>query len=39
VDIGAEWTGCDHGRAIVFVTGVTQRGNAYHCSRLDCSGR
>src|SRR5262249_1075607 len=33
----AEWTGFDQGRAIVFVTGLTQRGNTHQCSRPDGS--
>src|SRR5215510_1706355 len=37
LDIGAEWTGFDHGRAIVFVTGLTQSGNAHQCSCPDGS--
>ena len=37
LDITAEWTGVDHGRAIVFVTGLTQSGNAHQCSRPDGS--
>src|SRR5262245_24797803 len=37
LDIGAEWTGFDHGRAIVFVTSLTQSGYAHQCSRPDCS--
>jgi hypothetical protein len=32
LDIGAEWTGVDHGRAIVFVTCLTKSGNAHQCS-------
>src|SRR5262245_18446028 len=36
LNIGAEWTGFDDGRAIVFVTGLTKSGNAYQCSRPDC---
>src|SRR5215475_3222622 len=35
LDIGAEWTGCDHGRAIVFVTGLTQSGYAHRYSSFD----
>src|SRR3989442_9465537 len=37
LDIAAEWTGVDHGRAIVFVTGLTKRGNAHRYSYLDGS--
>src|SRR4030095_11885622 len=37
LDIGAEWTGFDHGRAIVFVTGLTQSGNAHRYSYLNGS--
>src|SRR6266581_9133210 len=37
LDIVAEWTGVDHGRAIVFVTGLTQSGNAHRYSYLDGS--
>src|SRR6266702_1568011 len=37
LDIVAEWTGVDHGRAIVFVTGLTKRGNAHRYSSLDGS--
>src|SRR5712691_11166263 len=36
--ITAEWTGFDHGRAIVFVTGLTQSGKIHQCSRPDGSG-
>src|SRR6266567_669024 len=32
LDIIAEWTGFNHGRAIVFVTCLTQSGNAHQCS-------
>src|SRR4029450_11993800 len=39
LDIVAEWTDFDHGRAIVFVTGLTQSGNTHQCSRPDCSGK
>src|SRR6266853_5707953 len=39
MDIVAEWTGFDHGRAIVFVTGLTKHGNAHQCSRPNCSGK
>src|SRR6266446_10297948 len=39
LDITAEWTGFDHGRAIVFVTGLTKRGNVHQCSRPDGSGK
>src|SRR5262245_32889661 len=35
--ITAEWTGVDHGRAIVFVTGLTQSGNTHQCSRPNYS--
>src|SRR5712691_8931031 len=37
LDIAAEWTGVDHGRAIVFVTGLTKRGNGHRYSSLDGS--
>src|SRR5437870_9712184 len=37
LDIVAKWTGVDHGRAIVFVTGLTKSGNAHQCSRPDGS--
>src|SRR5712691_6849789 len=37
LDIVAEWTGVDHGRAIVFVTSLAQSGNAHQCSRPDGS--
>src|SRR6266478_8893947 len=37
LDIVAEWTGFDHGRAIVFVTGLTKSGNAHRYSYLDGS--
>src|SRR5215831_5769201 len=39
LDIIAEWTGFNHGRAIVFVTSLTQSGNAHQCSYPDCSGK
>src|SRR6266705_4949763 len=39
LDIVAEWTGVDHGRAIVFVTGLAQTGNAHQCSRRNYSGK
>src|SRR5205823_9136075 len=39
LDIVAEWTGFDHGRAIVFVTGLTQSGNAHRYSFPDGSGQ
>src|SRR5215831_5452976 len=32
LDITAEGTGCDHGRAIVFVAGLAQNGNAHQYS-------
>src|SRR5712691_7525715 len=37
LDIVAAWTGVDHGRAIVFVTGLTKRGNAHRYSYRDGS--
>jgi hypothetical protein len=37
LDIVAAWTGFDHGRAIVFVTGLTKRGHAHRYSSLDGS--
>src|SRR5215831_7836101 len=37
LDIVAEWTGFDHGRAIVFVTGLTKSGNVHRYSSLDGS--
>src|SRR5215510_10659945 len=39
LDITAEWTSFDHGRAIVCVTGLTKSGNAHQCSRPDCAGK
>src|SRR5262245_23746091 len=33
LDIVAEWTGFDHSRVVVFVTGLAQIGNAHQCSR------
>src|ERR1700704_3630380 len=33
----AEWTGFDHSRAIVFVTGLTKSGNTHRYSSLDGS--
>src|SRR6516162_1367352 len=39
LDVGAAWTGFDHSRAIVFVTGLTQSGNAHRYSFPDCSGK
>src|SRR5437660_1753830 len=39
VGIAAEWTGVDHGRVMVFVTGLAQIGNAYQCSYPDGSGK
>jgi hypothetical protein len=39
LDIIAEWTGFDHGRAIVFVTGLTQSGSAHRYSYPECSGK
>ena len=39
LDIVAAWTGVDHGRAIVFVTGLTKSGNTHEGSRPDCSGK
>src|ERR1700704_4918704 len=37
LDIVAAWTGVDHGRAIVFVTGLTKRGNTHRYSYPDGS--
>ena len=37
LDIVAEWTGIDHGRAIVFVTCLTKSGNGHSYSYLDSS--
>src|SRR5215510_12568399 len=37
LDIVAEGTGVDHGRAIVLITGLTKSGNAHQCSRPDGS--
>src|SRR5215510_10264292 len=39
LDLAAEWTGFDHGRAIVFVTCLTKSGNAHQCSRPNYSGK
>src|SRR2546422_5128644 len=39
LDIVAEWTGFDYGRAIVFVTGLTKSGNAHRYSYPDGSGK
>src|SRR5215510_14043423 len=37
LDIAAEWTGFDHGRAIVFVTGLTKSGQVHRYSYLNGS--
>src|SRR5437016_7939204 len=39
LDIVAEWTDFDHGRAILFVTGLTKSGNAHRYSYPDGSGK
>src|SRR6266568_1195546 len=39
LDITAEWTGFDHSRMVVFVTGLAQIENAHQCSHPDCSGK